>query len=56
MEPYITMYAAQVDERLGAVQDLEARLNQSQLQADIFTNRERIFDLPASPLPALAGL
>jgi len=45
----------QVDERLGAVQDLEARLKQSQEMADLFTNRERIFDLPPSPFPALAG-
>ena len=45
----------QVDERLGAVEDLEARLKQSQEMADLFTNRERIFDLPPSPFPALAG-
>ncbi len=48
--------AIQVDERLGAVQDLEARLKQSQEMADVFTNRERIFDLPASAFPALAGM
>ncbi|KAA6419936.1 MAG: dynein heavy chain axonemal [Trebouxia sp. A1-2] len=46
---------AQVDERLGAVQDLEARLKQTQEMADLFTNRERIFDLPPSPFPALAA-
>lgn len=45
----------QVDERCGAVQDLEARLTQSQEMADLFTNRERIFDLPPSPFPALTG-
>ncbi len=44
-----------MDERLGAVQDLEARLKQSQEMADLFINRERIFDLPPSPFPALAG-
>jgi len=49
------VHAMQVDERLGAVQDLEARLKQSQEMADLFTNRERIFDLPPSPFPALAG-
>ncbi|DBA79602.1 TPA: hypothetical protein ACH3X1_008288 [Trebouxia sp. C0004] len=47
---------AQVDERLGAVQDLETRLKQSQEMADLFTNRERIFDLPPSPFPALAEI
>ncbi|KAL0050690.1 hypothetical protein WJX82_005287 [Trebouxia sp. C0006] len=47
---------AQVDERLGAVQDLEARLKQSQEMADLFINRERIFDLPPSPFPALAEI
>ncbi|DBB04834.1 TPA: hypothetical protein ACH3X3_010123 [Trebouxia sp. C0006] len=46
----------QVDERLGAVQDLEARLKQSQEMADLFINRERIFDLPPSPFPALAEI
>jgi len=49
------VHATQVDERLGAVQDLEARLKQSQEMADLFINRERIFDLPPSPFPALAG-
>ena len=49
------VHVMQVDERLGAVQDLEARLKQSQEMADLFTNRERIFDLPPSPFPALAG-
>lgn len=56
LQPNPTHHHVQVDERLGALQDLESRLKQSQLQADVFTNRERIFDLPASPLPALAGL
>ena len=51
-----TTATLQVDERLGAVQDLETRLKQSQETADLFTNRERIFDLPPSPFPALAGI
>ena len=51
----VAMLLKQVDERLGAVQDLEARMKQSQEMADLFTNRERIFDLPPSSFPALAG-
>lgn len=49
------MSAIKVDERLGAVQDLESRLEQSQEMADVFVNRERIFDLPPTPFNALAG-
>lgn len=50
-----SLFALQVDERLIAVQDLESRLKQCQDQADVFVNRERIFDLPPSPFTALAG-